>query len=488
MAKKFLSSFPNLLKEWDYERNVGLDPNNITHGSGLTVYWICSKCGHSWVAKINNRTNGKGCPVCCNRKIVKGYNDLATTHPNIAKEWDFSLNGNLTPSDVSYGCNKKINWVCPRGHKYTATINHRTSQGGTGCPICNSGRQTSFAEQAIFYYLKQYHKDAISRFKEIFNNGMELDIYIPSLRLAIEYDGSFWHKNKRHLEIKKFKICQLNKIRLIRIIEGDTKPDLTMELTANKVFYVADSTKRDDFSLFIRCFISHIEKFSHSYIWKNLDIDVERDKYKIRAYMQETSNNSFESTHPDIAKEWNYEKNKGLTPSMFFAGSSERVWWICSSCGHEWQTSIYHRTHGTGCEKCFRANNRGETHVESKKIYQYTIDGEFIKEWGALSDVRNILGINVSNISMCAQHKRPNAGGFRWEYSHFEKLPPLIKQKRRPNKPTKTILQLNLDGQIVGEFKSLNDAGQCTGTNPTSISKVLHGHTKTAGGFIWKLK
>ena len=488
MAKQYLSAFPNLIKEWDYEKNIGLDPNTITHGSGLIVYWRCSKCGNSWMAKINNRTNGKGCPVCRNRKIVKGHNDLVTTHPNIAKEWDYNLNGNLTPSDVSYGCNKKVHWICPKGHSYIATVNHRTGKCGTGCPICNSGRQTSFAEQTIFYYVKQFHKDAISRYKDIFNNGMELDIYIPSLRLAIEYDGGYWHKDKHHLEMKKFQICQQNKIKLIRITEGTDKPNIDIELAANKVFCLTDSTNRDDFNMFIRCFLSHIEQFYHTNIWHKLDIDVERDKFKIREYMQETSQNSLESTHPDLVKEWNYEKNNGLTPSMFFAGSSEKVWWICSSCGHEWQASIYHRTHGTGCEKCYRAKNRGETHVGSKKIYQFTLDGEFIKEWGSLSDVKTTLGINVSNISMCAQHKRPNAGGFRWEYRYFEALPPLVKRKRNPNKPTKTILQIGLDGQIVNEFNSLNDAGQYTGTNPTSISKVINGHTKTAGGFVWKQK
>ncbi len=54
---------PDLLKEWDYERNERL-PENYTSGSGKVVYWICSNCNHSWETSINNRNNGTNCPNC----------------------------------------------------------------------------------------------------------------------------------------------------------------------------------------------------------------------------------------------------------------------------------------------------------------------------------------------------------------------------------------------------------------------------------------
>ena len=48
---------------------------------------------------------------------------------------------------------------------------------------------------------------------------MELDIYIPSQKIAIEYDGATWHKTKEHQarELKKYKFCKNNGIHLIRI-------------------------------------------------------------------------------------------------------------------------------------------------------------------------------------------------------------------------------------------------------------------------------
>ena len=84
------------------------------------------------------------------RKTIAGLSEIA----ELSKEWDYERNGELLPQHVSYGMGKKVGWICPRGHKYEATILHRSS--GTNCPICNSGRQTSFAEQAIFYYIKNF--------------------------------------------------------------------------------------------------------------------------------------------------------------------------------------------------------------------------------------------------------------------------------------------------------------------------------------------
>ena len=86
---------------------------------------------------------------------------------------------------------------------------------GTNCPICFKGRQTSFAEQAFYFYIKKVYPDAINSYRDIFNNGMELDIYIPSIRLGIEYDGEAWHKESNfERELKKFQICQEHNIKL----------------------------------------------------------------------------------------------------------------------------------------------------------------------------------------------------------------------------------------------------------------------------------
>ena len=68
--------YPDLLAEWDYDKNINLDPNNLLVKSNKTVWWKCQKCGREWQAKIANRANGNGCPYCYGRYVLSGYNDL----------------------------------------------------------------------------------------------------------------------------------------------------------------------------------------------------------------------------------------------------------------------------------------------------------------------------------------------------------------------------------------------------------------------------
>ncbi len=92
--KKYLIDNPTLMAEWNWEKNnaLDLDPKTLTLGSNKKVWWKCSK-GHEWQATINHRNNGRGCPHCSGRKVLKGYNDLATVNPKLATEWNYDKNG-----------------------------------------------------------------------------------------------------------------------------------------------------------------------------------------------------------------------------------------------------------------------------------------------------------------------------------------------------------------------------------------------------------
>lgn len=62
---------------------------------------------------------------------------------------------------------------------------------------------------------------------------------------------------------------------------------------------------------------------------------------------------------PELAKEWHPTKNGDLTPDKVIGGNRKR-WWMCDK-GHEWQASIKHRRHGTGCPHC----NAGRLHEDN---------------------------------------------------------------------------------------------------------------------------
>ncbi len=108
----------------------GWDPKSVTRSSNKKREWKC-KLGHIWTASLNSRTNMQsGCPVCDNRKVLSGFNDLLTLFPEIASQadgWD--------PSQVLAGTHKKFGWICAEGHTWTSVVKDRTLRGD-GCPSC----------------------------------------------------------------------------------------------------------------------------------------------------------------------------------------------------------------------------------------------------------------------------------------------------------------------------------------------------------------
>ncbi|WP_418608199.1 zinc-ribbon domain-containing protein [Georgenia sp. SUBG003] len=74
----------------------------VTAGSGRKAYWQCPR-EHAFEAVIVKRVSGSGCPICANRKVLAGFNDLATRHPEIAADWHPTKNAPLAPVDVVAG-------------------------------------------------------------------------------------------------------------------------------------------------------------------------------------------------------------------------------------------------------------------------------------------------------------------------------------------------------------------------------------------------
>jgi len=333
-----------LLKDWDYEKNPFL-PTDVTRQSSMFVFWKCHICSYEWKAKVANRTKGNGCP-CCGRKIaVAGVSDLATTHPDLAREWHPTKNGNLKPTDVLYGSAKRIWWICPNGHSYQASILHRTSKNGTNCPICNSGRQTSFREQAIYYYVKKLYPGTLSRYKPEGFGKFELDVFIPEINFAFEYDGAAWHKkNNFEREERKFQLCKKDNIKLIRIKEK--MPEHFEPYLADEILSFDDFESEDGFTQVIHGVLRRIY-FRGSYRNCPVDVDLHRDRFEIMRYATEIKH-SFAEANPEKAKQWHPTKNGTLKPTMFKPKSNFVAWWLCSDCGAEYEDKI----NGGGCPFC----------------------------------------------------------------------------------------------------------------------------------------
>jgi hypothetical protein len=195
--------------------------------------------------------------------------------------------------------------------------------------------------------VKKLYPDAVNRCKNIFENGMELDIYIPSIKLAIEFDGAHWHDNEEvhRIEKEKYTLCRDKNIFLIRIRER-TKNDWK---DIADTLYIIEKRKGDQLSKVIQAILDSIDRSSNMWTRKkpycfhsSVDVNLDRDENEIREFLTAIPNSLVE-LRPDLAEEWHPVKNGKLTPNMFGINSNDYAWWKCKACGHEWRTTVIHR-------------------------------------------------------------------------------------------------------------------------------------------------
>ncbi|MCM3441482.1 zinc-ribbon domain-containing protein (plasmid) [Metabacillus halosaccharovorans] len=126
--------FPELEKEWHFEKKFPFEPQHFKAKSNYKVWWKCEN-GHDFDSKIISRTKGHGCRFCTGNDVTK-ENSLAHLYPSIASEWDYDMNGELTPENISAHSNSEVFWKCPNCHSsYDNSFNARTGGGENNCLI-----------------------------------------------------------------------------------------------------------------------------------------------------------------------------------------------------------------------------------------------------------------------------------------------------------------------------------------------------------------
>ena len=143
------TTHPQIAEEWS-EKNFPLTPETVNHKSRLNVWWRCKTCGYEWKSVINARVKGTVCPVCADRAVLAGYNDLATTDKELLSEWDYEKN-NILPTQVSRNSMRVVWWKCSLGHSWRAKISDRTILK-TGCAVCEKEYKSVFPALAVNYY------------------------------------------------------------------------------------------------------------------------------------------------------------------------------------------------------------------------------------------------------------------------------------------------------------------------------------------------
>jgi hypothetical protein len=118
----------------------GWDPTTLTAISGQKREWKCTQ-GHIWSDSLAHRSYGRKCPVCSNKKVLSGYNDLASQRPDLAAEWHPAKNLPLLPTEVGSQSHKRVWWMCSKGHEWQSTITNRGNPLlNANCPYCSNQR------------------------------------------------------------------------------------------------------------------------------------------------------------------------------------------------------------------------------------------------------------------------------------------------------------------------------------------------------------
>lgn len=134
------TTHPELAKE-----AFGWDPSTVMAGSDKVLAWKCS-LGHVWKVRVANRRNEGKCPICLGQRVLIGFNDLATTHPEVAAEayeWN--------PETLTAGSGLKRKFKCVSGHIWETAVGHRTGATATGCPSCSDTGFTPAIDGFLYF-------------------------------------------------------------------------------------------------------------------------------------------------------------------------------------------------------------------------------------------------------------------------------------------------------------------------------------------------
>ena len=443
------TTHPDLAAQWHPTKNGGLTPYDVTAGSRTDVWWFLPyddpKTGKhfdfEWRTKIPNRTNGDGCPYLSGRAVWRGFNDLATTHPDLAKEWHPTKNGNLTPYDVVAGSRPKVWWFLPYSDPKTgkhfefeweAYISNRAN--GKDCPY--------LAGQAVwrgFNDLATTHPDIAAQWHPTKNGNLT-----PYDVIAGSHTKVWWFlpyddpRTGKHFEFEwaaeirgrttHGSNCPYLSGKAVWRGFNDlatTHPDLAAQWhpTKNRNFTPDDVTAGSEKKVW--WFLPYDDPRTG----KHFDFEwptkiCERTHGSDCPYLSGRAVwrgfNDLATTHPDLAKEWHPTKNGGLTPYDVMTGSSKTVWWFLpyddpktgKHFDFEWPAYISNRTRGVGCPYLSEPN--GEQYVRKylsnnniTSERQKTFNGLYGVGSGKLSYDFAIPGYNILIEYHGRQHYKP---------------------------------------------------------------------------------
>ena len=330
MKKDFVSlaeARPDLAKEWNYEKNGDLKPEDVSCGSKQKVWWKFPydvpddypvehlRGRHfefEWEASVNNRNKGNGCPYLSGQAVWTGFNDLQSVNPKLAAQWHPVKNKNLNPTQVTVNTDKKVWWLLP----YDVSDDY---------PIESlRGKHFDFEWQAIISSRNKGLGCPYLSGKAVWSGFNDLATTNPELAVQ-------WHPTKNE----------------------DLKPTQVTANSAKKIWWCLSYDVPVDYPI-------------KSLRGKHFDFEWEEYIYKrnnghgcpyLSSHTVWEGFNDLQTVNPELAAQWHPTKNGDLKPTQVTANSNKKVWWILpyddrksgNRFEFEWKTTVHNRNNGNDC-------------------------------------------------------------------------------------------------------------------------------------------
>jgi rubrerythrin len=293
----------------------------------------CKDCNHVWFPTPNKLLHGRRCPVCANKKRGihierKEFIDKlgkANTLVELVGEYE--------------GGHRKTSFKCVKcGTIWEASP--YSLLAGHGCPLC-AHTGTSFSEQFITNALKYAlgEENVITRSKKLI--GKELDIYIPGKRIAIEYNGWFWHKNKIASDIKKAELCVQSNCRLISIY--DACPETYLPLNNDYITFEKDLALEPGYTTLKTLVELLLDEYLHCQTTFN--------ESAWEQIIHKSLLNSRKKSTEEFKKEF-YSLCDSIEILGEYKKSSIPIACRCKICGYEWSVTPNDLLCGSRCADC----------------------------------------------------------------------------------------------------------------------------------------
>lgn len=434
---------PDLLKEWNFNKNIDVTPDKVTIGNSLKVWWKCNKCKSEYDMRINHKATGINCPYCRGYRVNE-TNSLKSLNPLLANEWH-PVKNSLSSSDVTVSSNKKVWWLGECGHEWESSLVNRKK--GNGCPIC-SGKKifigfndmwTTNPELAKllanpedgykYTFMSNKRVDwKCNVCQEVINNKQISSISVKGLSCSSCSDGVSYPEKFLFNTLKQTNI--------------KIHPQKRFDWSDGKVydFYLPDLN-----TIIEVHGLQHYERRLNRG-GRNLKEEQENDKLKFAL----AKNNSIE----------NY--------IVIDARISDKGYIIKSICLSELSKILP--------LKSIDWIKVQEDSIASiiKKAYEL-----WNSEINSLEEIVELLGVSVGTL------RRYLRGGNK---NGFCKFPRISKAHSVRESVRRSVVQLDLDGNYVNEYDAVVDASRAIGSKASLISACCKGKAKTAYGFKWVYK